>query len=117
MFFFLLPGGIYITFQSVVFGAFHCRVPEEPAIVVFAELVPLFSCHAEKLVAGLQLGRGIRLCEAVPGTCLLASVATVDGVAHSAGGKWRERFAVFDGLVAETARGIEGFMFGISCGG
>lgn len=71
------------------------------------ERVPLLARHADETVGGVELGDSSGRGEAVPGTDVLTTVATVDVGCEFASGNLGEWAAVLNALVGEAEVSVE----------
>ena len=88
-----------VAHETSILGSLHCRPFEEPSIVVFAQLHPLFARHRHQFFAGLELRNFCGLGKAVPRASLLATVATINEIAHLGLGGVAQCTPVLNGLV------------------
>ena len=81
------------------------------------KVVPIGFCHSKEFGFGLKFGGGIGRCELVPRAGGLATVAPVDGGAHTLLGLFGEFATVFDELIGQALLAIETPFVGNGTGG
>src|SRR3712207_3355843 len=97
-----------VAFQAGIFHSFDCASLKKVAILFLGQLLPIAASHVEERLAGLQLGRGVGLGEAVPRAGLLTTVASIDGIAHRLLCFGGQIAPILDELIAQTALRIKG---------
>lgn len=96
-----------VSHQSLVFGTLHGRSFKESPVVFDRELPPFIECHLQQFFFGLQFWGSVGLSKSVPWTSLLASVATVEAVAHCRLCFLAKFSLVLDRLVRKATLSIE----------
>ena len=94
--------------EALVLCTLDGRTTEELLILFACERVPLLARHADETVGGVELGDSSGRGEAVPGTDVLTTVATVDVGCEFASGDLGEWAAVLNALVGEAEGRVKG---------
>jgi len=94
-----------VALEAVVLGSLDGGAFEEGAVLLLGEALPVVGCHLQEGFGGLEGLLCCGLCFGELRRCTQAAVAAIEGALELY--LFGQRTAMFDGLVADAAAGIE----------